>query len=42
MSENCGVIVIFQIYDRFRAIRKPDTGHMVCQTYIFIKSNLLS
>ena len=42
MSENCGVIVIFPIYDKFGGIWKPDTGRIVCKTYIFIKSNLLS
>ena len=42
MSTNCYVIVIFQIYGQFRAIRKPDSGCIVCKTYIFINSNLLS
>ena len=41
-SENCDVIVIFPIYGQFGAIRKPDSGRMVCKTYIFINSNLLS
>ena len=36
------VIVIFQIYDQFGAIRKPDSGCIVCKTYIFINSNFLS
>ena len=39
---NCDVIVIFPFYDQFGAIRKPDSGRMVCKTYIFIYSNLLS
>ena len=39
---NCDFIVIFTIYDQFGANRKPDSGRMVCKTYIFIKSNLLS
>ena len=39
---NCDVIVIFTIYDQFGANRKPDSGRMVCKTYIFIKSNFLS
>ena len=42
LSENCDVIVIFQIYARFGAIWKPDSGRKVCKTYIFINSNLLS
>ena len=42
MSANFGVIVIFPIYSQFWAIRKPDCGCIVCETYIFIKSKLLS
>ena len=42
MSVNFDVFVIFPIYGQFGAIRKPDSGHIVCKTYIFIKSNLLS
>ena len=42
MSANCDVIVIFLIYGQSRAIRKPDSGCMVCKTYIFINSSLLS
>ena len=42
MLENFDVIVIFWIYGQFAAIRKPDSGRIVCKTYIFIKSNLLS
>ena len=42
MSENCDVFVIFLIYGQFGAVRKPDSRHMVCKTYIFINSNLLS
>ena len=42
MSENCDVIVIFQIYGQFGAIQKPDSGSIVCKTYVFINSNLLS
>ena len=41
MSENCDVIAIFQIYNQFGAIWKPDSGCIVCKTYIFINSNLL-
>ena len=42
MSTNCDVIVIFPIHGQFGAIRKPDSGRIVCKTYIFINSNLLS
>ena len=38
----CDLIVIFPIYGQFGAIRKPDSGRIVCKTYIFINSNLLS
>ena len=40
MSANCDVIAIFPIYGQFGAIRKPDSGPIVCKTYIFINSNL--
>ena len=39
---NCDVIVIFPIYGQIGAIRKLDFGCIVCKTYIFINSNLLS
>ena len=42
MSTICDLIVIFPIYGQFGAIRKPDAGRIVCKTYIFINSNLLS
>ena len=42
MLENCDVIVIFPICDQFRAIWEPDSGRIVCNTYVFISSNLLS
>ena len=42
MSANYDVIVIFPIYNQFGAIRKPDSGRIVCKTYSFINSNLLS
>ena len=42
MSENCDVIFIFPIYGQFGAIQKPDSAGIVCKTYIFINSNLLS
>ena len=41
MSVNRDLILIFPIYGKFGAIRKPDSGHMVCTTYIFINSSLL-
>ena len=42
MLENCDVIVIFPIYSQFAAIWKLDSRCIVCKTYIFINSNLLS
>ena len=42
MSANCDFIVIFLVYDQFGAIRKPGSGRIVCKSYIFITSNLLS
>ena len=31
MFENCDVIIIFLIYGQFKAIRKPDSGRIVCK-----------
>ena len=42
MLENCDVVVIFPIYSQFGAIWKPDSGRIVCKTYIFTKSDFLS
>ena len=42
MSANSDVSVIFRIYGQFEAIQKPDSRRMVCKTYIFSNSNLLS
>ena len=42
MLENWDVIAIFSIYDQFGAIRKLDSRHIACKTYIFSNSNLLS
>ena len=42
ISENLEVIVIFPIYGQFGAIRKPDSGRIICKTYVFIINNLLS
>ena len=39
-SENCNVIAIFPIYGQFGAIRKQNSGRIVCKTYMFINSNL--
>ena len=41
MSKNCDVIVIFPSYGRFGAIPKPDSGRMICKTFIFVNSNFL-
>ena len=43
MLEYCDVIVIFQIYGQFGAMRKPDSGRIVCESYnfIFINNNVL-
>ena len=38
----CDVIVIFRIYGQFEAIRKWESARIVCKTYIFFNSNLLS
>ena len=42
MSENCDVTAIFPIYGQSGAIWKPDSGRIVCKTYISTNSNLLS
>ena len=42
MWENCDLIVIFLMSGQFGATQKPDSGRMVCKTYVFINSNLLS
>ena len=42
ISESCDVIAIFLIYGQFGAVQKPDSGCIVCKTYIFINSNFLS
>ena len=38
--ENCDVIAIFPIYSQFGAIWKPDSGRIVCKTYILINRAL--
>ena len=42
MSESCDAISIFPIYNQVTEIQKPDSGYIVCETYIFINSNLFS
>ena len=42
MSTNYDVIVIFPSNDQFGAFRQLYSGCLACNTYIFIKSNLLS
>ena len=38
---NCDVIDVLLIFGQFGAFWKLDSKHMVCETYIFINSNLL-
>ena len=42
ISAYCDVIVIFPICGWSGAIQKPNSGRIVCKTYIFINSNFLS
>ena len=42
MSEDFDVIVIFQIFGQFGAVRRPDSRHKVCKSYVFSNSNLFS
>ena len=42
MSKNCDVITVFPIFGQFGEIQKPDSGRIVCKTYVFINSSLLS
>ena len=42
MPAYCDIIAIFLIYGQFGAILKRDYRSIICKTYIFIKSNLLS
>ena len=42
VSENSDIIVISRIFGQFGAVRRPDSGHRVCKSYVFSKSNLLS
>ena len=40
--KNYDVIMFFSIYGQSEAIRKLDSGRIICRTLIFINSNLLS
>ena len=42
MPANYDFIILFPIYGQFGAIGKPDSRRIVCKTYVFINSNLLS
>ena len=42
MSVIYDVVVFIPISGQFGPIPKPDSGRVVCKTYFFIKSNLLS
>ena len=42
MSKYCDVMVIFLSYGQYRSGQKLDSSHIVCKTYIFFNSNLLS
>ena len=42
MLANCDANVIFPFYGQFGAIEKLDSGRIVCKTYIFNNSTLLS
>ena len=36
MSKNFNLIAIFPIYSQFGGIWRPDSGRIVCKTYVFI------
>ena len=42
MPENCDAIVIFGILGQFGAVRRPDSGHRFCKSYVFSNSSFLS
>ena len=42
MPQNCDVIVIFRNFGQSGAVRRPDSGHKVCKSYVFSNGNLLS
>ena len=42
MSKNYGVIHIFPIYGQFGKIQNPESGRRICNSDVFINSNVLS
>ena len=42
MLKKCDVLFILPNGNQFGVIQKPDSARLLCKTYIFIKSNLLS
>ena len=42
MPGTCDVIVFFRIFGQFGAVRRPNSGHRICKSYVFSNSNLLS
>ena len=42
MLKKCDVLFILPNGNQFGVIQKPDSSRILCKTYIFIKSNLLS
>ena len=42
MSKNHDLIVIFRIFGQFGAIRRLDSGHRVCKSYVLSNKNYLS
>ena len=42
MQENYDVFAIFSIYSKFGGIQNLDFGRILCKTYTFTNSNLLS
>ena len=40
--KNCDVIATCLTHRQLGAIQKPDSGRIVCKTYIFINGNFLS
>ena len=37
LSKNCDVNVIFWIFSQFGAIRRSDSGHRACKSYVSVK-----
>ena len=42
MLQNYDVIEIFPVFCQFEAIWRPDSRRIICKTYIFTNSNVLS